>query len=123
MTKTKMSKRHLLWIFSLFFLVCFLLTILVVLLISGDSVALFSSFSDTITLSFSAEETQNSSLQENLGLMIEDIRAAQMPTINTNHKEVHPPTHGAALLKITSKRVGQIPTVSALLTPSLTVVK
>jgi hypothetical protein len=78
MTKTKMSKRHLLWIFSLFFLVCFLLTILVVLLISGDSVALFSSFSDTITLSFSAEETQNSSLQENLGLMIEDIRAAQI---------------------------------------------
>jgi hypothetical protein len=78
MTNTKKNKRHLLWTFSLIFLVSFLLTILVGLLFSGDSVALFSSFSDTITFSFSAKEAHISSLQENLDLMIKDIRDAQI---------------------------------------------
>ncbi len=72
--KPASEKHPFLRVFSLAFLAVFILTVIFGLLISGSSVALFTSTSNTITMNFSAEEVSGPSLQENYNHLIAQVR-------------------------------------------------
>lgn len=89
--KNHPQKNCLLKRLSLVFLIVFFLTVVLGLLISGSSVALFTSISDPITLSFVAEEAHVPSLQDNLDQLIEDIKELNILS-GANH--LYRPTDG-----------------------------
>ncbi len=85
------QKKTLFKSLSLVFLIVFLVTVVVGLLVTGSSVALFTSISNSITLNFVAEEPSAPSLQAKLDHIIQNVQDNDV-LLGANH--LYRPTGG-----------------------------